>query len=78
MKLKTHPGVGPLTALATVLTLGRQMVSLGRAGELLRTGADGLFQRRPAAAGRISKQGIRVCGFCWWKPGSRRYAMTPG
>ncbi len=52
-RLQTHPGVGPITALAYSLTLGE----IGRfrtqpaSGELPGAESGGAFQRRPAAAG---------------------------
>jgi transposase len=49
VKLQTHPGVGPVTALAMVLTLGSR--------QLLRTDSQRVFQRRQAAAGTHQQTG---------------------
>ncbi len=52
-RLRTHPGVGSLTALAFVLIIGeRKSLSLRQAGgQLSGTGAAGGVQRKPAAVG---------------------------
>ena len=52
-RLRTHPGVGSLTALAFVLIIGEaESLSLRQAGgQLSGTGAAGGVQRKPAAAG---------------------------
>ena len=52
-RLRTHPGVGALTALAFVLIIGRsRALSLRQAGgELSGTGAAGRIQRESATAG---------------------------
>jgi transposase len=51
-RLMTHPGVGPLTALAFVLIIGSRAISEWEADcELSRTGAAGKVQRKSETAG---------------------------
>src|SRR5438034_9589511 len=53
MKLMSHPGVGPVTALALVLTLGpaERFHSPKQVGQLLRADSQRALQRRAPAAG---------------------------
>ena len=72
--LTTHPGVGPVTALAMVLTLGP--------AERFASGKDvgsyfGLIPGKNPAAdssgwARSANRAVRFCAFCWWKRGRRR------
>ena len=68
--LQTHPGVGPITALAFSLTLGddRALRAQPPGGQLFGAESGGAFQRRTAAAGRRSaSRAIPCCAVCWWK-----------
>jgi hypothetical protein len=57
VKLQTHPGVGPVTALAMDAGTGRA-VSVGQgSGKLLRTDSQRAFQRRQAAVGPHQQTG---------------------
>jgi transposase len=75
-RLMTHPGVGPLTALAFVLITGdadrfpcgKQVASYLGLVPL----EDSSGNRR--RLGHITKQEIRCCVFCWWKRPRSRYA----
>ena len=78
-RLKTHPGVGPLTALAFVLIIGdsgafpvreasRQLSGTGPAEE---SSGD---RRR---LGHITKQGNALLRFLWWKRPRSRCAVYP-
>jgi transposase len=67
--LRTHPGVGPITALAFVVTMGD--VTRFRRGKQVASYL-GLIPREHSSGGRqrlggISKQGNRFLRFCWWK-----------
>ena len=68
--LLTQPGVGPITALAFVLTIGD--VSRFPRGKQVASYL-GLIPRERSSGGRqrlgaISKQGNRLsCACCWWK-----------
>ena len=59
VRLMTHPGVGPVTALAMVLTLGpAERFGSGEAsGQLLRSDSERRFQRRKTAAGQDQQTG---------------------
>jgi len=66
--LMTHPGVGPITALAFVLILGvphrfRCGKQRQASGQLSGTHPLRAIQRRPAAPGHISKQGNTLLRF---------------
>ena len=68
--LMTHPGVGPITALATDVFLGdpKQIQATAKlpAGELHRDHSTGTLQRRATAAGKaLSKQGNPLLRFLW-------------
>ena len=74
VRLMTHAGVGPVTALAMVLTLGRRSGSSrpGKWAVIL----GGYRVKIPAAensggAGSANRA-VRFCAFCWWKRGRRR------
>src|ERR1700758_2530085 len=78
-RLMTHPGVGPVTALAFTLTMGpaerfcggKQVASyLGLIP--IEHSSGGRNQR----LGHISKQGIRFCAGCWWKRRRGRGSMS--
>jgi transposase len=79
VKLQTPPGVGAVTALAVVRTLGpaerfasgKQVASYF--GLIPSEHSSGGRQQ----LGRISKQGSSFLRFCWWKRASRRRTMTP-
>ena len=79
LRLKTHAGVGPQTALATVLSLG-EVSRFGSAravsaylGLMLTEHSCG----RQAAAGTHQQAGLEpACGFCWWKRGRARCSGT--
>ena len=68
-RLMTHPGVGPLTALAFVLIIGE--------AERFRCGKQvasylGLVPLEESSGnrrrlGHITKQGSSMCASCWWK-----------
>ena len=64
-RLRTHPGVGSLTALAFVLIIGRSgAVSVWQADrELSGTGAVGRFQRRSTTAGTYQQARQRAAAF---------------
>ena len=59
VRLMTHPGVGPVTALAMVLDLGTgRPIRIGQAsGQLLRADSQRRFQRRKTAAGQDQQTG---------------------
>ncbi len=73
--LTTHPGVGPVTALAMVLTVG----PAERFGGCKDVGSYfGLIPREDSSGGKqrlggISKQGAVLCAFCWCRGDSRRF-----
>jgi transposase len=79
LKLMTHPGVGPVTALAMVLTLGpaEGFHCAQQVGSYF-----GLIPSEHSSGGRqqlgrITKQGSSFCVSCWWKRASRRRATMP-
>ena len=59
VRLMTHPGVGSVTALAMVLTLGpAEQIRIGQAsGQLFRADSERRFQRRKTAAGQDQQTG---------------------
>jgi transposase len=72
--LMTHPGVGPVTALAMVLTLGpaKRFESAKQVGSYF-----GLIPSEAPAAensiwARSANRAVRFCAFCWWKRDRRR------
>jgi transposase len=74
--LMTHPGVGPITALATEVFLGDPARFAGSkelasyVGMIPRENSSGGRQR----LGGLSKQGNPLLRFLWVKRGSMRYA----
>jgi transposase len=80
-RLMTHPGVGPLTALAFVLIIGKaERFQCGKqiAAYLgLVPLEDSSGERR--RLGHITKQGTRYCASCWWsRPRWRRAGFRNG
>src|SRR6266581_6992324 len=78
-RLRTHPGVGPLTALAFELVIGtpgrfhcgKQIASYVGLVPSEESSGD---RRR---LGHISKQVTLCCAFCWWRRPRSRSARTP-
>jgi transposase len=74
----SHPGVGPLTALAFVLIIGeaerfgcgKQIASYVGLVPLEKSSGN---RRR---LGHITKQGVRWCASCWWKRPRSGYAAS--
>ena len=67
-RLRTHPGVGDLTALAFVLIIGkRSAFSAARGSQLSGAGAAGRLERKRRRWGKSPSRGVRYCVFCWWK-----------
>jgi transposase len=78
--LMTHPGVGPITALAFVLTLGE--VTRFKRGKQVSSYL-GLVPREHSSSGKqrlgsISKQGTASCACCWWRAHKRSRVWTKG
>src|SRR6202049_861949 len=74
-RLMTHPGVGPVTALAFTLTMGpAERFSRGKqvASYL------GLIPREHSSggSGTSAKKAIRLCAGCWWKRRRVRCGMS--
>jgi transposase len=77
----THPGVGPLTALAFVLIIGTwERFPRGKQiGNYV-----GMIPSEDSSAGKqrlghISKQGNSLLRSCWWRrPKRRRVSIPPG
>ena len=74
VRLMTHPGVGPVTALAMVLTLGpaERFESAKQVGSYF-----GLIPSEESSGGkqrraRSANRAVRFCAFCWWKRDRRR------
>ena len=65
VRLMTHPGVGPVTALAMVLTLGpaERLRECALGGQLFWPESQRAFQRRAAAVGRHQQTGQCVAAF---------------
>jgi transposase len=78
-RLMTHPGVGPLTALAYVLIIGTP--ERFARGKQIGTYV-GMIPKEDSSAGKqqlghISKQGNSLLRFfCWWKQPRRRHGST--
>jgi len=78
VRLRQHPGVGPITGLALALAVGpierfrnsRKLVSY--LGLNPKESSSGGKQR----LGRSANKATRWCGFCWWKPRTRPRAKT--
>jgi len=74
VRLMTHPGVGSVTALAMVLTLG----PAERFGSAKKLGSYfGLIPSEESSGGnsgwaRSANRAVRFCAFCWWKRDRRR------
>ena len=77
-RLRTHPGVGPITALAFVLTIGdpkrfdcgKQVASyLGLIPAENSSGGSGW--------GISASKAMRCCGACWWKRRTVRRSTMP-
>ena len=77
VRLMTHPGVGPVTALAMVLTLGTgRPIRIGQAsGQLLRPDSERRFQRRKTAAGQDQQTGQFVSALFAGGSGTDRGAV---
>ena len=79
--LMTQPGVGPITALAFVLTIGDvTRFRAGQAGGQL-SGTDSARAQfgRTSAAGLDQQAGQSVfCACCWWKRRRVRCGCDPG
>jgi transposase len=80
VRLMSHPGVGPNTALGLVLTLGE-----GRRFARARPEASylGLIPREHGSGGKPSSgwgtsasQAARLCACRWWKPAGARWKAT--
>ena len=76
----TQPGVGPITALAFVLTIGE--VSRFQRGKQVASYL-GLIPREHSSGGRqrlgaISKQGNAFCACCWSRQRKRRVRLDEG
>jgi len=74
VRLMTHPGVGSVTALAMVLTLGpaERFESAKKVGSYF-----GLIPSEESSGGnsgwaRSANRAVRFCAFCWWKRDRRR------
>ena len=78
VRLMTHPGVGPLTALAYVLIIGtparfHRGKQIGTyVGMVPSENSSAGKQRRDTSANR----GIRCCDSCWWRRHRRQPAST--
>ena len=75
LRLMTHPGVGPLTALAYVLIIGTP--TRFHCGKSISSYV-GMIPSEDSSAGKqrwghISKKVIPCCASCWWKQLRRRY-----
>ena len=74
----THPGVGPLTALAYVLIIGTPArfprgKQIGKyVGMIPSEDSSGGKQR----LGHISKQGNSLLRSCWWRRPKRQHVAT--
>src|SRR5689334_4536977 len=73
-RLMTHPGVGPMTSLAFVLTIGT-VDRFARSREV--SGYLGLEPSENSSAGGgagvpLASKGVRRCVGCWSRPGRRR------
>jgi transposase len=75
----THPGVGPLTALAFELVIG--LPSVSTAASKWPATWDWCRRRSPVAIGgdwdTSANRAMRCSGFCWWKRRRSRYAASP-
>jgi len=74
VRLMTHPGVGSVTALAMVLTLGpaERFESAKKVGSYF-----GLIPSEESSGGnsgwaRSANRAVRFCAFCWWRRDRRR------
>jgi transposase len=79
LRLQTHPGVGPVTALAMVLTLGpaQRFASGKQVGSYF-----GLIPSEHSSGGKqklghMNKQGSSFLRFCWWKRDKRQRVTMP-
>jgi transposase len=77
MRLTTHPGVGPLTALAYVLIIGTP--TRFQCGKQLGTYVGMIRVRSPVLAssdwGISANKEIPCCASCWWKQPKQRHAF---
>ena len=79
LRLMTHPGVGPLTALAFVLIIGDpfRLLVASRSGVMWGSS----HAKTPARAGNdwdtSASKATSCCAFCWWKPRKWRCASIP-
>ena len=80
VRLMTHPGVGPVTSLAFVLTVGTvRSFSAGPAGEQLSGSGPAHGPARPIGYGadRSASRAARQRAGCWSKPDRQRPALDP-
>ena len=79
VRLMTHPGVGPITSLAFVLTMGpasrfaRGKKVASYLGLNPSEDSSGGHRRTEPSASKAA----RCCVGCWWKPGRRPRAAIP-
>jgi transposase len=78
LRLMTHPGVGPLTALAFVLIIGtpeRFPVASRSAAT-----SDSFPVKTPVVIGNgwdtSASKAMRCCASCWWKPHKQRRGVS--
>ena len=78
-RLMTHPGVGPLTALAFELVIGTP--ERFHCGKQVAVMWDWCRRRSPAAIvvdwDTSANRATRYSGFCWWKQRRSRCALSP-
>ncbi len=77
LRLMTHPGVGPLTALAYVLIIGTpaRFACAKQIGSYV-----GLIPTEDSSGGKqrlghISNKAVLCCVSCWWRPPRRPYVV---
>jgi transposase len=75
----THPGVGPLTALAFVLIIGTwERFPRGKQiGNYVGMIPSEDSSARKQRLGHISKQVIPYCASCWWRRPKRQRVSIP-
>jgi transposase len=76
--LMTHPGVGPITGLPTLWSLGRRIGFL--VASSLAATPDSFRARTPVPAGNgwdiSASRAILYCVFCWWKHRKQPHDVT--